>query len=488
MTEAEFSAWASSPDAVKCILVEAAVYSEGVETVRYMSSVGYVTAPSDTPSSTAYVPCVKGGVTVNETLPLSGKASLAWGDIEVSNLDGERDSWLNDIWSGRSVQVYVGDVRWPRSEFKLIFAGVIEDVSSRNPDTVNLLLRDKSQTLNGAVTEAKLEAATLTKDTLRPLCFGEVHNVTPVLIDPGTLTYMVHDGQIEQIIEVRDNGVPVDFGVNLGNGTFSLSASPVGTITCSVQGAKTGGTYLSTVGPIIKHLAKTYGPTPVSDTDIDTAQIDAFTAAHPQRVGVYLSSRANLLDVMQQLASSVGAQVVFTLEGKLQLKKVGLPAGGGAVQITSAEILNNTLAVSQIPDLQPAVRLAYCKNYTVQAGLQTGLPPEHAELYGQEWLIVQVSDPTTADLWRRDTSPDEVQTLLQVRAEAEAEANRRLALWGVRRKVFKLDAVPSMLSVSLGDPVTIKHRRFGLSSGTTGQVIGKKSDWLGQKVTFEVLV
>lgn len=488
MTDNEFSAWLSNPESARCVLIEAQVYSGGSETTRYMSNLGYVTAAAETPASTTYVPCVSGGVTVSESLPLSGKASLAWGDIEISNLGGVRDDWLNDVWSGRQARILIGDVRWPRSDFREVFSGVVENILARNADTLNLLLRDKSQQLNTSITEETLSGTGLTKDTLKPLCFGEVHNITPLLVDPGTLTYMVHNGPIEDIIEVRDNGIPVSFGKDLANGTFALSASPVGTITASVQGSKASGVYRNTVGALVPFLAKTYGANPMTDADIDSAQIAAFSAAHTQPVGIYISSRANLLDVMQQLAASVGAQVVLTPAGKLQVLQIALPAAGTPVEVTPAQMSLNSLAVSATPDLQPAVRLGYCRNYTVQSGLTTGLPADHAALYGQEWLAVQVSDEAVATLWNLATAPTEVPTLLQTRIATEAEASRRLALWSARRSVLKFDATSGNLLCPLGGAMRVTHPRFGLSAGKVGQVVGKKTDWLSQKVSFEVLV
>lgn len=488
MTDAQFQAWAADPDAIRCILVEAVANVGGTETTRYLSNVGFVTAAGDAPANTTYLACIQGGVNVTESLPLSGKPSLSWGDIEIANSDGVRDSWLEDVWSGRTVTVKVGDVRWPVAEFRTVFSGVTEDISVRNADTLNLLLRDKSQRLNVPMTEATLANATLNSTTLKPLCFGEVHNITPVLSDSATLTYMVHDGPIEAIIEVRDNGIPVSFGANLANGTFALSASPVGTITASVQGAKPAGAYLSTVGPLVKHIAATYGTTPLAAGDLDVAQIDSFTASHPQVVGAFVTGRTNMINVLQDLAASVGAQVVMTPEGKLQIKKVALPAAGTPANVTASDMLAGTLGVSSVPPVVASVRLQYCRNFTVQTGLQTGLPPAHAELYGQEWLVVQALDQAAADLRNLSTSPEEVPTLLQVRSQAEAEAGRRLTLWGVRRKVMKFDAFGASVTYPLGGAVTLTHSRFGLSGGVTGQVINKKTDWLGQKVSFEVLV
>lgn len=490
MTEQDFRKWVGSAEAIRCVLVEVGAFSGGQEVTRYLSNVGYVTLPGDTPASVTYEPCVIGGVNVSQSLPLSGRANVGWGDIEIGNHDGGRDGWLDDIWSGRPVRILVGDVRWPRADFRLVFSGVVEDVTSRNANTLNLLLRDKSQQLNTALTESMISNESLTKDTLKPLCFGEVHNATPVLVDPGLLTYMVHDGPIERIIEVRDNGIPVDFGVNLAEGTFSLTASPVGTITASVQGAKFDGVYTDRIAPLIRNIATRYGTTPLTSSEVDVAQLEQFDAAHPQHVGIYLQSRANQLDVMQQLAASVGAQVVFSTDGLLQVMRVDVPAPGTvpAASFSTGEMVHQTLSVASTPEVQPAIRLAYCRNWTVQSGLTTGLPAAHAELYGQEWLVVHVSNPAVAEAWKKSTTPDDTPSMLQVRVEAEDEANRRLALWSQRRLVLKFDAYGAAVLTPLGAPVELYHHRYGLSSGKLGQVIGKKTDWLSQKVSFEVLV
>ena len=488
MTDAAFEAWAIRSDAIGCVLVEVSVRSSDVELTRYLSSAGYVTGAADTPAHTVYDPCIVGGVSVTETLPLDGVASLSWGDIEVANPDGVRDAWLGDIWSGRSVTVLIGDVRWPRSDFRTVFTGVVEDIAARSTDRLNLLLRDQSQRLNVSITENKIGGSGTNREDLVPLCFGEVHNVTPRLIDPATLTYRVHDGAIERIVEVRDNGIPVSYGYDLNAGTFTLSASPVGAITASVQGCKSGGVYRSRPGALIQHLATTYGPRPLAAADLDADQLAAFDVAHTQTVGLYLDGRTNLLEVLQSIAASVGAQVVFTPAGRLQIQKIALPAAGTATALNAADTVVGSLSISQTPRLQPSVRLAYCRNYTVQDGLQTGLPAEHLDMYGREWLIVQASDSAVAGLWNMTTAPAEVQTLLQARLEAEAEAIRRQNLWGVRRLVLGFEMVGRFLTVPLGGAVTVSHKRFGLAAGKTGQVIGKTTDWLGHRVKFEVLI
>lgn len=477
-----------TPEPLLCILVEVGARSGGSEVTRYLSNRGYVTDATQTPANVVYDPCIVGGVGVRENLPLDGSAAMSWGDVEIANPDGVRDSWLNDVWSGRAVTILAGDVSWPRSTFVTVFSGVMEDISTRSAETLNLLIRDKAQQINEAMSEATVGGTGPNKDELRPLCFGECHNVTPVLVDAVNLVYQVHNGPIEDIIEVRDNGVPVNVAKNLAAGTFALTASPVGTITASVQGAKPAGSYLTRVGDIITHIVTTYGKTPLLTTDIDTVQVDSFNAAHAQAVGVYLDGRANVLKTCQDLAASVGAQVTLGSGGKLQIKKVALPAAGTPEQVAPSDMLKGSLAVSATPKVQPAFRLAYCRNWTVLTGLQTGLPAEHSDMYGREWLVVQVKDQAVADEWKLSTSPEEEQTLLVSREQAEAEAQRRLNLWGVRRKVLRYEGHGPSLLRELGSAVTITHPRFDLSAGRTGQVISREVDWLAQRVTFEVLV
>lgn len=488
MTDAQFLAWLKSPSSVRCVLVEVQVSVAGSEVTRYLSTSGYVTAPSDTPANTVYTPCIVGGVNVNEKLPIDGTASISWGDIELANNDGSRDAWLADVWANRAITVLVGDMRWPRADFRTVFSGVVDDLASQGADRLNIVLRDKSQRLNTPLTSTTLGGTTANKERLLPLCFGEVHNIEPLLVDPANLEYQVHQGAIERIIEVRDNGVPVAITEYLATGKFRLAATPVGQVTASVQGAKPGGTYANTVAALVQHIATTYGTTPLTGGDLDSAQLATFAAAHTQAVGLYVASKTNALEVCQQLAASVGAQVAFTPAGLLRLLKIHLPAVGTPTAVTATAMLANSLALASRPPIVAGVRLGYCQNHTVQANVAGGVPAEHRSLYAQEWLLASADNATTATAYRLTTAPEQTNTLLQATADAQAEATRRLALWGTRRSVFSYTGTPATLVPALGDAQTITHARFGLAAGATGQIIGKSTDWYSLRTTTEVLV
>ena len=483
MTEIEFTDWLKKGGRYT-LLVE-------VDTTvpRYLSTVAYTTLPTDSPANRVYSPVVSGGVAFTETLPLDGSATLSVGDIELNNDDGLLDSWLDDVWVNKPIRIYIGDVSWVRADFRLIFTGIVANINSRAANRLNISLRDKLQRLNTPVSETLLGGTTSNKDRLIPLCFGEVHNVEPLLVDPATLKYKVHGSAIERLIEVRDNGAPVSVNESLVDGTFTLVAQQAGTITCSVQGDKPT-TYSNSIADTITRLVTEYGK--VSDrlttADIDSAQFAAFNAAHPQPVGVYLNDRSNVIEVCQQLASSVGAQISMSREGLLRLLKITLPATGTPLVVTPSDYVAKSLEIKERVDVKAAIKVGYCKNYTTQTGLNTGLPASHKDLFMQEYLSVTAKNQSVADTYKLNTEPVQTDTLLLTESDATAEANRLLTLWQQPRTVYKFVGYSHLLTVSLGQALTLVSPRFGLSEGKTGIVVGIQSDWVSRRVTIEVLI
>ena len=483
MTEIEFTDWLKKGGRYT-LLVE-------VDTTvpRYLSTVAYTTLPTDSPANRVYSPVVSGGVAFTETLPLDGSATLSVGDIELNNDDGLLDSWLDDIWVNKPIRIYIGDVSWVRADFRLIFTGIVDNINSRAANRLNISLRDKLQRLNTPVSETLLGGTTSNKDRLIPLCFGEVHNVEPLLVDPATLKYKVHGSAIERLIEVRDNGAPVSVNESLIDGTFTLVAQQAGTITCSVQGDKPT-TYSNRIADTITRLVTGYGK--VSDrlttADIDTAQFAEFNAAHPQPVGEYLNDRSNVIEVCQQLASSVGAQISMSREGLLRLLKITLPATGTPLVVTPSDYVAKSLEIKERVDVKAAIKVGYCKNYTTQTGLNTGLPASHKDLFMQEYLSVTAKNQSVADTYKLNTEPVQTDTLLLTESDATAEANRLLTLWQQPRTVYKFVGYSHLLTVPLGQALTLVSPRFGLSEGKTGIVVGIQSDWVSRRVTIEVLI
>jgi len=179
MTEAQLIEWLREQSAIRTILIEVEdVGVDGSPTTIYLSNKGYVTSPTDTPANTLYTPIVTGGVDFTESVSVdSDNFSINYGDIELLNVDGSIDDWLDYYWEGRTINVFIGDVSWPRSDFYQIFSGLVASIDVRNRGTFNLKVADKLQRLNTPLSETKLGGTSSNADNLIPLCFGEVHNV-----------------------------------------------------------------------------------------------------------------------------------------------------------------------------------------------------------------------------------------------------------------------------------------------------------------------
>lgn len=482
MTDIEFTDWLKKGGRY-VVLVEI-----GTTAPRYLSTVPYTTLPTDTPANRVYSPYLAGGVALSEQLPIDGSATLSAGDIEIHNEDGSLDSWLDDIWTNKKIQIFVGDAGWPRADFRLVFDGVVAGLESSSASRLNIVLRDKLQRLNTPVSELLLGGATENSDRLQPIVLGEVHNIEPLLTDPSNHEYQCHAGAIERIIEVRANGVPRQITTSgVAPGSFRLTASPEGTITASVQG-KTP--YSNTASSLVQVLATQYGNTNdrFTSEDLDTVQLASFDAAHQQPLGLYLGDRANVLKCCQDLAASVGARVVMSREGKLRLLKIDLPVSGTPVYVTPADYEHGSLAIASRTTVIAGVKLGFCKNWTVQTGLISGIPEEHKDLFEQEWLTTTARDSVVASNYGIFSEPEQQDTLLLRRADAQVEANRRLNLWKVQRTVYRFTAYSHLLTLELGQALNLKAPRFGLNEGKTGMIIGLESDWISRRVTVEVLI
>jgi hypothetical protein len=478
MTDAQYLEWLKSPAAIRVVLIEATASIAGVDTVLYMATRGYNTAPTDVPANTHYRPIATVGTLFTEQLSLTGDGALSAGDVEIDNYAGERDGWMSYVWTNRPFKAYIGDIRWPRADFRPIFNGIIADVAPSGRSKILLKLRDKLQRLNTPISEAKLGGTTQNADALLPLVFGEVHNISPLLVDPATLQYQVHNGPVESIFEVRDNGVPVSVAVNNATGKFTLNQQSFGAVTASVQGDKPVA-YTNTVAKLVQRLVTGYGK-PVdrfTDADLDAASLAAFNAAHPQPVGLYAPDRLNILTACQDLAGSVGAQLVMSRLGLLRLVQIALPATGPAFIVRPQHIVEDTLEPRERTDVFGAVKLGFAKNWTVQEGLVTNIPEEHKVLFGTEWLTTTKSDAGVLATYRLNAEPSQEDTMLLRRTDADVEAQRRLDLGKVPRTTYEFEGVPELLQLELGQAITVFHPRYGMKDGVTGMVISLAPDW-----------
>lgn len=487
ISDDDFQAWLTRSGELRCVLVEAKAYSSGSETTRYLSNLAYISHGSDSPAHTAYDDIVLDLPGFSNRLELSPseiRNTVAWGDVIVDNADGERDSWLNDGWDGRALTLYLGSPDWPKSDFRVILAGRTADITARESGQLALKIRDKDWALNVPIQTATLGGADASKDQLIPLAFGQVFNAEPVLHTASLHKYQFHDGAVNAGSGTWESGVAsASPSYDLSAGTVTLSGTPAGRITVDVQGAKPSGSYLTKCADIVSHIVDTR--TDLTSSDLDTTALTAFNTTCPQALGLYIRDRRNVLEVIDELANSVGAFRTWTRDGLLQLIRLAAPSGTPVLELGVDDLEEGSLRVVKRILPVASYRLGYKRNWAVMSDGVAGSATEaRREELKNEWLIKSASNSLPAHLLA--PQPDMVASLLVDGVEAQAECDRRATLWGTVRTVFELTAYIAPLRLKLGDVVKLTHPRFGFAAGELCVVTGFDERLTDNQVKLEL--
>ena len=576
-TVPEIVTWLNTPGHIKCILADITEVGNSNVSNFFLSNVAYFGDNQN------YNAAITGGLSFSESLSVDGQASLSFGSLEIVNTNGVHDDYLLYVWNKRPIKVYLGDPSWPKSDFVLIFDGLVQEITAPSENTLSFTVFDKLQRLNDPISERTLADTNYSEKALKnilPLLFGEAFNIQPLLVDKGgvssvtgtitdsatttTLTnlssttgmvdgqvltkisgtgnfgasptiqtinsasqititsatantagsiifnvsgitgtgqiYLVSDTAMQGVIEVRDNGIPIQVVESPNTGTFSLLTRPVGTITCSAQGSIQGRFgYTNTVAGIIEQLVTRYG-NPVNRFDV-SSEISFGDFLNTSPVGFYTNDRTNILDACNQLAKSVNANlicpsIVVTDDGvvsksKLRLVEIKAPAGTPKYTLSDDNMILNSLSIQQMFPVRPSIKLGYCKNYTIQATVAGGVNPQSR--FDEAYLPATAEDPAKKTLYRDSGTVAEEETLLLTTAGATAEAEKRLALWEKQRYIVTADYLPHLIFVQLGDIVRIKSARFGLTTqefpdGKLGMVYSVTRNWTTGIVSIGVLV
>jgi hypothetical protein len=394
----------------------------------------------------------------------------------------------------------------------LIFDGLVQDLTTNGEGELTLSLFDKLQWLNDSLTETTLQSLTgyseaqktvngvvTPNETILPITFGECFNVQPLFVDNGTFgntgnVYMVHKGLVDNIVEVRDNGVPVEVVKNLNAGTFALTTTPFGTITCDILGDATGS-YSNTIPGIITKICTSSNYGTIATNRFTSSDLNLGTDT--RAVGVYINSKINMLQVCNELAQSINASLIspsvtvnyqtgVISASKLRLVELKAPSGSAVVELNDDYMVVGSLAITEIFPVKPYVKLGYCKNFTVQQTVASGINP--ASKFDEEYWYITKENSDNKTLYRDAGTVEATPTLLITTTDATAETTKRLTLWEKPRKLITATYLPHHLFTQLGDTVTIKSNRFGLSNGELGIVYSINRDWITGMVQIGVLV
>lgn len=463
MTLNEYNQWLSDPDKVRCILILVNGY-DTQERTFYISNHEYVTTPTDALPNVAFdARLLSNSLEFTREVSFidSPRGDTTYGNITIDNTDGGLDNWINFSFSGRKITVLLGDPQWAWADFNVrpFLVGVIENIEFSDTRTFNLVIRDKIGLLDKSINETLLTQGPKKGDP-KPLAFGVVRNIEPVLLDENVQggLYQWHNGAVERVLNVYDNGVlltPITgYTTDNTNGTITLVYRPVGTITMDGYGAKPLA-WLNTAATITTHILKNIAG--LTDSDIDSTSMSVLSN---NSIGLYLVQRENILDILDRIFASMGCSYFFNYDGKFTVTKISIPSN------PMLELLDNdwVLDSPQVKTLGTPVwryKLGYEVNHTVQnpdqlAGSVTQpnfSSKQRVGWLGSEYRVVEVEDASIKVKYLNAVDKEMVGTLLD--PFLKGLTCTTITFQSGQTVRFSFSQSPDLSSIAVGDSLSI---------------------------------
>jgi hypothetical protein len=200
-------------------LVELTAYDTGLAAVvrrYYANENGFLTKPTDTPANTYYEPVITQPANVVRSMFAGGQSAggrVGFGTLKLNNVDDALQELLELALDGRDIRILWTDVEDPEySDFDEVLVATMEQAFA-DGDEISIKVRDLKYQLDVPLQTTKfdgtgdLEGAEDLKGKPKPLVFGTVQNVSPVLVNAPKRIYEVHDGLLEAIPDVYDRGI-----------------------------------------------------------------------------------------------------------------------------------------------------------------------------------------------------------------------------------------------------------------------------------------
>lgn len=474
-------------------------------TVR-LANQDYSTLPTETPASAFFdgrlINPYNVSVSVFEGGRLATHSIPTYGEAKAANPDGALDRLASYSWAERLVTIKVGRPGFLYEEFGLIFTGTAEDLTW-DWNTISLQLRDRQYLLAKPIQTTLyagtggLEGGDELKGKPKPLAYGQLREAEPVSVDPAELIYQYHDGQIQSISNLKDAGVVLtnagdvadlyattvsagQYKTDLAKGLLKTGSIPDGILTGDVQGDKTGGVYVSSVPDIIQRILTTRAG--LLSADLDLASFATAEASNSSVNNYYTGlDSVDIETVVDDLAGSIGAFWTYSREGLFRLVILEETATPVAVLSQDLEIVQDEMTRPVAVPPSKRIRLGYKRFWTTQEGdaLATSVSAEDRAQYKEQFRYVVAENPAVPAIATIYLDAEETQftSLMDVEADAQAEADRRMVLYGQRRETLSVPLVEGLYSYRLGDTIELgpDFDRYDLW-GWTGVVVGLVED------------
>jgi len=473
----------------------------------YLAPSDYRTGPTDTPASVTFEGVVEGyacerqafapGAFGGPSLPGSGSVSIGipqqWRD------NGNLAALLGYAWDGRAFTLERLAAGAAFADREVVASGTVADLDQAGPSSLVLRFHDRAEDFRRPIQTSTYGGAGGTDGTAelknrpRPLVFGRGDNAPAIMVDPANLVLDIHDGPIEAILAVRDNGVALSssgsnpppsgsYFADLSVGRIVLGDSPVGAVTVDVKGAAPGGAWADDLADVVRLIVTDYAGL-ADPAELDTA---AFTALAADRAGVvgYAAgtSSVTIAQILDALIAGAGGYWVFTRAGLFSLGVFKAPTATASTDavvravITDYRIAEGSLGRRRLGIPPSEIRAQYRILGQVQAADELADSVTAADRL--TWSTPNlVALPTDAALMSAIAAahlraqPLEVATWCYEEADAEAIADDLLPLLA-DLAAWSCETDVGFGVLAIGDEVWLAHPDYGISAGVAARVAG----------------
>lgn len=513
-------------------LVEIGAHTGSATTVVRYSSCGYTSKPTDSPANTFYAKRIVDAGSFETHLfgpgRTMGQTEMRLGDLALGNVDGALDDLLGYAFDGQSVTFKrIAGRSSALASAETVMLATCERLDAEaggNNDNAVLRLRfydrrreiDKPLQTNrylGTTTSAgnTAEGDADLKDVLKPIAFGVVRHVEPVIVNAFDVVLQVSDGPVSSI-QLYDGGIPLTYDGDCPDlaTLIATSKTPGRFKTCLALGlCKPGGSragqaaYVWTAdvqegasaadrypGAVTRRILAKMGMT---GSNIDATSFDVLDSLAPYEVGIWIDGDVSAMTVIRQVLDSVGAFLTVDNAGRFSVGRLSAPGTPDAT-IRERDIIGNAFGVEINPDTDgglPTYRvpMKWGRHYRVFGANEIGTclsqsDPATASALKQEWrqvvaqdMAIQLVHPLAPEL--------SLETLLANRDDAEAEVARRFGLYSVDRYVVRATVTRERAEdMPLNSTVRLVVDRLGFGAGRNMVVIGQDRAFGAETVTL----
>jgi hypothetical protein len=462
------------------------------------------------------------------------RTTASIGSVVLANADGGLDGLLDQAFDGRPLRILEGTGK-RRDQFATLLAGTLAGVVVSGSE-VTLRVRDRVEQIASEIAQpiryagdnvlpagAEGTAADL-KGKPKPWLVGDCENFNPPCVNTSRLIYQISCKAIAEVVAVSSNGAAITVGTvrtdlaalqatapsagtydfSLGNDAtgegayFRLGSSPANaTITCHArEGANAAARTPAQVARRLMLVAPG-----VTESEVPTAGFLAMDAFQSDACGWWFAPEdgQTLGPAIDAVLASAGAGWTPRRNGTFAPLRLDDPTGYEPVaSFGDGDILPGLRCYAAGSDnANPPpyeVALSWGRNWTVQSAQQTAGSITDAR---RTFLALAYRTATVRDsrIWepvsrsgRNPLSqPLTHTTQLRTEANAQAEADRLLRLFGTSRRIVDMvlprSRVPA--SLDLGAVIRLTHPRFGLAAGKQFAVTAMDEDWTASTVRIE---